>query len=465
MPPLSMLKKILVLFDLYESSLGIEVAENKIYFIKIRRTLKGFKILKEVKVDYALDQKLSTVIKETIRENNLESRYYSIQLDVKNVLIKCIDIPAMPLPLIHQYLEQHSELYLPLKSGTDGYQYKFIVQKERPSNLRLLLFVFKWDSLNTLFTDLREFSYLSFITINAMSVLFLFPYIYHSFSGYHFHFRKEHVLKLAYHLGYLNLFHYFPHTPETYDWFPRNEQQKPIILSGEEPAVEILTVANVKIFSFPKIIGGYQREYLNALGCSLLVFFMEANIGNAYRIFPEKEFFIQKRRSILFKIICLLYFLGIIIVFFAQLTQLGLKTRARYLEPNRIKHQSLIQRRDLLLSQQNQLKNIWSTCLRQQEFKNKITRDLYILLRCIPPHVKLSHLELKTQKSNSSVIDLRGYCLAQIELMNFMKNLENSPSFTRVLLQQLLMKEFKNYQVKWLKNFKQCIEFQVRIES
>lgn len=465
MPPLSMLKKILVLFDWYVSSLGIEVVDNEIYFIKIRRTFKRFKILEELKINYKMDQKLSELIKETIRKNNLKSRYYSIQFDVKNVLVRCIEIPAMPLHRVHQYLEQHPELYLPLKLDTNEYQYKLIVQNERPSHLILLLFLFKWDAFNSLITDLREFSYFSFITLNGMSVFFLFPYIYPSFSGYHFHFRKEHVSKFVYHLGYLNLVHYFPNTPARCDWFFRNEQQKPIILSGEEPAAEILAVDNVEIFSLQKIIRGYQREYLNALGCSLLVFFMGIHNANAYGIFPEKEFFIQKRRSILFRLIWLLYFLGIIIVLFAQLIQSGIETRARYMEPNRIKHQSLIQKRDQLLSQQNQLKNIWSTYLKQQEVKNKTSKDLYILLKCIPPHVKLSHLELKTQKSNSSVIHLRGYCLAQIELMNFLKNLENSPSFSRVLLQQLQIKEFKNYQIKWLNNFKQCIEFQVIIES
>ena len=405
-----MLKKILALFDLYESFLGIKVAEDEIYFIKIRHTFKGLKILKELRV---LDQKLSEVIKETIRENNLKYRYYSMQYDMKNVRVKCIDILAIALPHILQYLEQHLELYLPLKLRTDDCQYNFIVQKERPLHLRLLSFVFKWDSLKSLFTDLRAFSYLSFITLKDMNVIFLFPYIYHSFSGYHLHFRKEHVLKLVYYLGYLNLFHYFPSTPERYNWFPPNEPQKPIILSGKEPVAEILTTVHLRIFSFQKIIRGYQREYPNALDSSLLVLFMEIIVGNAYRFFLEKEFFIQKRKSILFIIIWLLYFLGIVIVFIAQLIQSGLETSLRFSKPNMVKHQSLIQRRDLLLSQQHQFKNIWLSYLRHQEVKNKISRELCILLKSIPLPVKISHLKFETQKNNSSMIHLREYCLTQ----------------------------------------------------
>ena len=198
------LKKITRIFQVFDTSLGIDVDDDHITVVKIKKSLSKFQIIKQTKIFWNENgfnetsiQKLSAIISD----NKLNSTYINILTPLDYCLLKKIKIPRLNLGDINNFLYQNSELYLELNMQDDEIQINFLPLSQKPDEQELLVILKRSPIIKNLFKDIMKphfyysINYRSIILHNI--ILLFFP----TFTGGIIDFLKNSIYSLRYQKG------------------------------------------------------------------------------------------------------------------------------------------------------------------------------------------------------------------------------------------------------------------------
>jgi len=458
-----------ILFNLYNTCIGIDITESEIFFMKIARTSRGYKKKFELRKTYSPAQDLVKTIQETTKKYHLKSTYCAVNFFTTKFLVKIVDLPKMPFNEIDTYLTANPELYLSVKNQKDHYFIRYLVDQHSAEKIRVLKFISKKSEIDHSITNVHAIANLSFLAFNDMITLLMVPKFHSPFSGWHLHLKLSYLFVLNYKEGHLNSFQMYDSSRDYQGELSSlglySPCSHPVLITGEVDTLYSLNIPNVQTILLSNMNIDCQNEFFTALCCSLMPFLNLVNSDTSTIFPPEQRFFRKKLQSILFKSILILYLSSLCIFLTVWITRIILTDKTEEIKNREIHHQSLLSTQNQLLIEQNQLKE---SLLKYQSYinqKNRPSIDLYRLVKCIPQNLCLSKLEMKANRTNSNRIFLKGFSRSENEVIEFLNNLELNSKFFQVSLENFQLKKLLNNKKHLPKGRDWFVEFQVRIDT
>ena len=461
-------KKIENIFMLYETCLGIDVTESEIFFIKIARLKKGYKKKFELRKVYSADQGPFKTIEAIIQKYHLSSTYCSLNFHTKRYLAKLVDFPDPRPEQINQYLSENSWFHLPLTKQKEQYFHKYLIDYQLPEKIRILNFIGKKIEIETLIRQISGLPNLSFLAFNDLITLLLVPVSHLEFCGWHLHFRFSDLLIMKYDKGHLTFFQMCDTSGDlgveltALDLF--SPHSRPVIITGTTDMLGSLDIPNMNSDPLGTINIRCQKEFFNALCCSLMPFLGLINPSSTI-FFPPERWFCQKRfRNILIKIVVFLYLTSLCILLTNWIIRTALNNQMLKLKILEIRRQSLMASYDQIIEEQNHLKE----CLHKYQSiiypQFSLATELYQLIRCVPENLYLSKLQMKNSKKITDQILVQGFSYSKNAVIDFLNHLESKTNFRKVALENFELPELLNHKIPIQKGSDGVVEFQIRID-
>lgn len=128
--------------QLFDTSLGICIEAEEITLVRLRRGIRGFRVLKTAALPCPPPAELPERIRELIDRENMSATYTVVGIPQEAVLLKQCAIPLMPEGEIDGYLAAHPELFLPpgLESGQFQCCFYCLEMDETQLHLQLLIY-------------------------------------------------------------------------------------------------------------------------------------------------------------------------------------------------------------------------------------------------------------------------------------------------------------------------------------
>jgi len=462
------LKKLTRIFQAFDTSLGIDVEDTHIKAVKIKKSLKKYRILKQITIPWSqklVDEKSIRMLATIISENKLRSTYINILTPLDCCLLKKVKIPRLNLGDIKNFLYQNSELYLDLNMKDDEIQMNFHLLSQNPDEQELLVILKRSPISNKMFHDAMNphffysFNYRSIILHNIK--LLFFP----TFTGDIIDFLKNSIYSLSYENGSFTDFkQYYPENMnEVTNGIEITGKNRTYILSGSEKYFKQLNLP--KSNSIPGCIKSVKPEYLNAFAASLSPFIKISSHGSLLSS-REKDIIEQ----LYYKKISLktLYLLGGALLVFITLSLLIQMGMTIYHDRQREFYDEIkpIISQNELLNSENRL--LEAKIIKFDQINSPqapLAYYMHKIATIVPPDLWLSEVSISSNPEGTLEILLFGYAIAEKDIHNFLKNLENLSFCREMSLEHLATADIGEKNPKRINENNQYYKFKVCLDA
>ena len=137
------LDRIVRFLQIFDTSLGICVDAEEITLVRLRRELRGFRVLKTASLPCPPQAELSQRIREAIARERMDATYTIVGIPQAAVLLKQCSVPLMPDGEIDAYLAAHPALFLPPGLESEQLRYHFHRLEIDDAQLHLQLLIYR----------------------------------------------------------------------------------------------------------------------------------------------------------------------------------------------------------------------------------------------------------------------------------------------------------------------------------
>jgi len=466
------LKKLFQILQIFDTSLGIDISDEQINFVQIKRTIKGNKILKQISlVVSASDNQndLISVINENIEKYQLESSYTVLNHPTSGVLVKTISIPVMPVHKIIPFLHENPDLFLPTSLDFHDFLLNYRIISSDETKTQLLLFISRKNELENLLSSGFKKNNLFKIYYRGLELENLLSPITKNFSGTILNLQKNGSLLLQYENGNLinceqvdrnNLFSYSG-IQENYD-FPCTEQKGYLITSDNSniPSISKWFTKN-NYYSFIDQYRFLESKYLNAFALSLSPFLNNSTDICLSTEHQEKVFKQAFFKQLTLKAVLAGGTLLIVLYLFSLTLNLFLNWRGEKLLARSAWIQPLVTRYNSLMSAQANLEKMWNEYNMLASQKSYYAYYLYRTADCLPQNCWLRQINIIPISEKNIEFQVYGFALSEEDITSFLSHLEKQNLFKEIVLAEMIINHSRQAYKKWKLNYPKLIEFRV----
>ncbi|MBN2366351.1 MAG: hypothetical protein EH225_10425 [Calditrichaeota bacterium] len=451
-----------------EIILGVEIRPEAIIFLKLKKRLRGFKVIQHSVIPFTgitVESDKENFILERLREYGKECSVISVSFYTHKLLHRRMTIPHMKIEEIPSFIRRNQDFInsLPLNGNDILLLPEIISSDDRMLNIHLS--IIRKEIFMHYLQLMKGFKNLFLVTYNLKPVLQIGTFLNKTFTGvirdresdWQAEFKRNIFVKMEKRTG-------------TAD----HSSELPEKLSEKLPCYSIHFESEIYPDLFQRIIklglgycdrGGRTilTDYLNVYVLCLSPMYVHTSFcGWEWGKFSgEREKFLYKH--LCFKLmkfgiaaIVLIMFLSQLFAFMLQYFQSGQIERLTEM------HQ-LREQKKLLISENRRLfQKVLSGGL--QKAKSDIAYYLCNIAEVLPEGSRLNSLTVECGKSCNLSIQMTGYSLHEREAIKFMQALESLPFVsTTELLEQAVFHNEREFGTM-LKTGSQGLKFRIRCE-
>lgn len=466
------LKKLFQILQIFDTSLGIDISDEQINFVQIKRTIKGNKILKKISlaVPSSDNQKdLISFINENIKKCKLKSTYAILNHPTSGVLIKTISIPSMPVYKIKSFLQESPDLFLPTSLDFNDFLLTYKIIPSEETKTQLLLFISRKKEIENLLSSGLNTNNLFKIYYRGLELENLLSLVTKNFSGIILNLQKSGSILLKYESGNLinceqvsinNLLNYTG-IQENYD-FSRTEQ-KGYLISGNDSNIPSISKWFVKhnYYSYIDQYRFIESKYLNAFALSLSPF-----LDNSTDLCHSTEHQEKLSKQAFFKqltfkaalagstLLLVLYLFSLAFNLSLNWQEETLLARSVGIQPLHTKHNSLV-------SEQANLEKMWNEYNMLAKQKSYYAYYLYRMAQSLPRNCWLCQINIIAISEKNIEFQASGFALSEQDITSFLGHLEKQSLFKEIVLAEMIINDNRQAYKKWKLNYPKLIEFRV----
>jgi Tfp pilus assembly protein PilN len=459
--------KYLRFIQIFDFSVGVDIRNDCLILVKIRKTVTGFKV-KSYAILPTDNENFMDLLEPHLSDTSgffLPECHVNIGFPLNLALTRRISIPLIREQEINAFLNRTSEVFLPLKLDFKKIICVSEIMSTTADSRKLLVFLIKKH-------DLESFSSLNRGEKgNIHTVVGLWPWLYlchwrdTSFSGTFYAAENDSKYAIMINSGSIS----------DYRKYPVKEQ-----ISASEMKITLLTdkiyyvetegkESSPLIEALNSIIPGsmatdkrrFSSPYLNALTLSLATFYPSPDILESVDFPFPAGWKIQFYRYLIVKSVLFWGFLAVILYLFSIIISTVLNY---YLSDQEEKYAGLKN----LLAEKEKLSSANVTYHEQLAGYQSLLESgirmawyIYSVARVIPSESWLSQIEIRNSGKITLEVNLTGYVLSEEALSRLLKNLENLEFVQTAELKEVVLTEVSKEKLFKKMKEKKILKFRI----
>lgn len=459
-----------------DTCLGIDIGEDMIRMVQLRKGWRRYRILKTASLPRSSTEALAGHISGAIREHRMQSTYTAINLPEPGILWRTLTVPAGENEDITGYLHRHSEAFLPPGLALHQVQFNFAVLNRQEDRLQVLLLLYR-SSLTGKYEPLIKALKPSQMVYAPLSWECYLAHFHPDFSGLVVFGQERQVFAFSYLNGRFTghqsgnsdaaMEEFLARLPAAESGTGRGTPATPYryLLLGSSPSMMRIERHLESCGLSPLRDAGdtVEAPFRLALSLGLLPFIKPFN---EFDLLPDhgKQQAVQHyfRRLTVKSFLCF----GLALMLLA-LALYGLQGVLAWQNQQYDRRQSTLRP---FIRQRDSLNVVRQTSLRSLESFDHLTRQrtryaihLLQIAGALPEDVWLTRLETAEEKEQTALIRVEGLALDEARASRYLKNLEALAITRQAMLRELITLGRKQVYQEWRLSYSRLTRFRIEL--
>ncbi len=462
-----LLWKYIRFLQISDCSLGIDIRENCMVIVKIRKTLTDLKIVSCTIIPEQNKSRQNLLAENLLEKPNgvFAGGWLNISLPLSMALVRRISIPLMKERDIGAFLSRTPELFLPLQLDLQKVTVIPEILGRTDETWKLLVFIVKRQEFER-FSDLKADQKKKMnLVVGIWPWQNLCLWQDPVFSGTVRICGRDYEQWTEVQSGYIT----------DYRKVPVKEQESSRQMDTANVKVGVYYINSQENRSSPLIkylqeqklgMGStnnhrFQSDYVNAFALSLTPFFPPPAAQNSSEIYNRVEWKRQFFRQLTIKSIVVWGILSLCLYLISFIFSLGFEQYLASQESLFSDLQSLLKKREHLLQENMRLQHQLSGYGSLLQEDSHTAWYIYRIAHSIPAGAWLTQINIRISAISTPELNLSGYVLSEKELSEFLKYLEMLDFVHAANLKEVILTDPTKEKLIKNKNLKKILKFRI----